>query len=62
MYDAVKNGQDFDMDLFDKTLQILEKIKKQAKKFKNAEDIKGTIFEVLAVSEAASVPSKPTDI
>jgi hypothetical protein len=45
IYDAVQNGQDFDIAFFDKTLQILEKIKKQAKKFKNADDIKGTVYE-----------------
>lgn len=46
IYDAVKNGQNFDMDMFDKTLQTLEKIKKQAKKFQNDEDIKGTSWKM----------------
>ena len=50
LYDAYIAGRDFDEKWFDETLKHLEAVKKAAKKFNNAKEIEGTVYE--ATNEA----------
>jgi hypothetical protein len=45
-YDSANSGNDIDTDVLDSIIKKLNVIKKSAKKFNSAEEIKGTVFEI----------------
>lgn len=47
LYSGLAAGNDLDMGWLENIIDALEKIKKQAKKFKSAEEVKGTVYEAI---------------
>jgi hypothetical protein len=45
LYSTLAAGNDLDMGALENIIDLLQKTKKQAKKFKSAEEIKGTVYE-----------------
>lgn len=51
LYSTIAAGNDLDMGALENIIDFLQKIKEQAKKFKSAEEIKGTVYEGNEINE-----------